>query len=58
MSLLTPLGSLDLLDTGKWEVQKDLLSMDKHRLLEGLAIEGTMDSIFQQMTDLGARPLP
>lgn len=58
MALLTPLGSLDLLDTGKWEVQKDLLSMDKHRLLEGLAIEGTMDSIFQQMTALGARPLP
>ena len=58
MALLTPLGPLDRLETGNWEVQKDLLSMDKHRLLEGLAIEGTMNSIFQQMPTLGATPLP
>lgn len=57
MTLLTPLGSLEQLDTESWEIQKDLLSMDKHRLLEGLAIEGTMDSIFQQMPTLGAKPL-
>lgn len=58
MALLTPLGPLDQLDVENWEVQKDLLSMDKHRLLEGLAIEGTMESIFKEMPPLGARPLP
>lgn len=58
MALLTPLGPLDQLDIENWEVQKDLLSMDKHRLLEGLAIEGTMDSIFKGMPPYGARPLP
>lgn len=58
MALLTPLGPLDSLETGNWETQKNLLSMDKHRLLEGLAIEGTMNSIFQQMPALGAKPLP
>ncbi|ARS52492.1 hypothetical protein [Kushneria konosiri] len=58
MALMTPLGRLDTLDIDCPNTQMTLLSMDKHRLLEGLVVEALIEGILSRLEAHGAVILP
>lgn len=58
MALLTPLGRLNEIDIDCSNTQMRLLSMDKHRLLEGLVVEALVEGILSRLEAHGAMILP
>lgn len=58
MALLTPLGRLNEIDIDCPNTQMRLLSMDKHRLLEGLVVEALVEGILARLEAHGAMILP